>query len=63
MRIAASRMLTSSALALWLATSASGYYHFVHYASRSGPFVAIPEKFDLSALPNRAVPYLSLIHI
>jgi uncharacterized protein (TIGR03437 family) len=58
MRIAASRMLTSSALALWLATSASGYYHFVHYASRSGPFVAIPEKFDLSALPNRAVPYL-----
>jgi len=58
MKIAASRTLTSSALALWLAATASGYYHFVHYPSRSGPFVAIPEKFDLSALPNRAVPYL-----
>ncbi|MGB9605812.1 MAG: matrixin family metalloprotease, partial [Bryobacteraceae bacterium] len=55
---AAPRLLLSSVLALSLAGVASGYYHFVHYNSRSGPFVAIPEKFDLSALPGRAVPYL-----
>ncbi len=46
------------ALALLSAATASGYYHFVHYSSRSGPFVAIPEKFDLNALPGRAVTYL-----
>lgn len=45
-------------LAFLCAANAQGYYHFVHYASRSGPFVAIPEKFDLNALPGRAVTYL-----
>lgn len=46
------------ALALLFAATASGYYHFVHYNSRSGPFVAIPERFDLNSLPGRAVAYL-----
>lgn len=54
---AAKRIVGLAAAAVWLATSASAYYHFVHYASRTGPFIPIPEKFDLSALPNRAVPY------
>jgi len=57
MRLAARRLLRLAASAAWLAGSASAYYHFVHYASRTGPFVPIPEKFDLSALPNRALPY------
>jgi uncharacterized protein (TIGR03437 family) len=39
------------------AASASGYYHFLHYASRTGPFVPIPEKFDLSALSANTVYY------
>jgi uncharacterized protein (TIGR03437 family) len=37
--------------------SASAYYHFVRYLNRTGPFVAIPEKFDLNALPNRTLNY------
>lgn len=38
-----------------LAGTASAYYHFLHYASRNGPFVPIPEKFDLSTQFNRTV--------
>ena len=30
--------------------NAFGYYHFVHYPSRSGPFTPVYEKFDLNAL-------------
>jgi uncharacterized protein (TIGR03437 family) len=37
------------------AGSAAGYYHFVHYASPTGPFTPIYEKFDLSALLNRTL--------
>ncbi len=39
------------------AATASGYYHFVHYGSKSGPFVPIPEKFDLAALDRNTVYY------
>jgi uncharacterized protein (TIGR03437 family) len=39
------------------AASASAYYHFVHYASRTGPFVPILEKFDLSAQIHNTVYY------
>lgn len=49
------------AVLVWAATGmariAPAYYHFLHYANRSGPFLPKPEKFDLAALPNRAVPY------
>lgn len=41
--------------ALWLAGSASAYYHFVHYPSRVAPFVPILEKWDLASLPNKTV--------
>ncbi len=37
------------------ASSAAGYYHFVHYPSRLGPYTPIYEKFDLSALVNKTV--------
>ncbi len=40
---------------LLLATGASGYYHFVHYNTRTGPYVPIYEKFDLSNLPGKTV--------
>ena len=36
---------------------AFGYYHYVHYNSRLGPFVPVYEKFDLAALPNRTVSF------
>lgn len=55
---AVKRVAVSAAITLWLAASAPAYYHFVHYAGRTGPFSAIPEKFDLAALPGRSVPYL-----
>lgn len=58
MKRASLRLALTMALALLWAASAQGYYHFVRYTSRSGPFVAIPEKFDLNALPGRAVTYL-----
>ncbi len=41
--------------ALGAVSLASGYYHFVHFATRSAPFIPIAEKFDLSALTNRTV--------
>ena len=37
------------------AAFALAYYPFVHYPSRFGPFVPVPEKFDLAALPNKTV--------
>jgi len=44
------------AILLALATAgAPGYYHFVHYQSRLGPYTAMVERFDLSALPNKTV--------
>lgn len=38
------------------ATALVASYPFVQYASRTAPFVPIPEKFDLNALPNKTVP-------
>ncbi|MBL8231888.1 MAG: matrixin family metalloprotease [Bryobacterales bacterium] len=37
--------------------SAFGYYHFLRYLNRTGPFVAVPEKFDINALPNRTLNF------
>jgi len=36
-------------------SSASAYYHFVHYTSKTAPYNPVPEKFDLTALPNNTV--------
>ena len=36
-------------------SSASAYYHFVHYTSKTAPYNPVPEKFDLTALPNKTV--------
>ena len=41
-----------------LASSASfGYYHFVHYLTRTAPFTPVYEKFDLNALPGKTVQF------
>lgn len=42
---------------LLLASSASGYYHFVHFFNQAPPYAPVLEKFDLSALPDRTVRY------
>src|SRR5579872_162644 len=36
-------------------SSASAYYHFVHYTSKTAPYNPVFEKFDLTALPNNTV--------
>jgi uncharacterized protein (TIGR03437 family) len=41
---------------LWL-SAAYGHYPFVHYTSNSSPYNAVPEKFDLKALPNQTLYY------
>ncbi len=50
----------SAALALalaGLAATASGYYHFLHYATATGSYTPIPEKFDLASLHNQTLYY------
>src|SRR5262245_31260848 len=48
--------LVSLALGVF-ASLAFGHYHFVHFNTRTGPWKSIPEKFDLSALPNKTLSY------
>ncbi|MBI4877150.1 MAG: matrixin family metalloprotease [Acidobacteria bacterium] len=47
----------AAAAGLLLSSASFGYYHFVHYLNRTGPFVPSYEKFDLNALPNRTVQF------
>jgi len=53
----AGRMARTLAMALALASLASGYYHFVRFGTRTGPFVPIVERFDLNTLVNRTVTF------
>ncbi len=57
MRPAAHRTLALAVCVLAAATVSPAYYHFIRYNTRTGPFVPIYEKFDLTALPNKAVTY------
>lgn len=45
------------ALAALAAANANGYYFWTHYTSRTSPYNAVPEKFDLTALPNQTVTF------
>ncbi len=54
---AATRLIRIVAASLLLAAVSPGYYFFVHYTGRNGPFTPIPEKFDLNALNNKTVSY------
>jgi len=51
-------LLKLAVVGLFLASSsASAYYHFVRFPSRTGPFTPIYEKFDINALPRRTLRY------
>jgi hypothetical protein len=52
-----SRIATVIALVVAASSAASGYYHWVFFANKSGPYTPIRMKFDLNALPGGAVPY------
>ena len=54
MRFAKQVAIQTLAMAL-MASMASGYYFFVHFTSRFGPYLQIPEKFDLTSIPNKTV--------
>jgi hypothetical protein len=51
------RFLTVALALVGIASVCSAYYHFVRYNTRTAPFIAVPQKFDLSALPNHTVQY------
>ncbi len=40
-----------------LAATAPGYYHYIHYATRTAPYTVVPERFDLAALSNKTLYY------
>jgi Matrixin len=49
------RILSMAAALTALSSIASGYYHFVYFPGRSGPFNPINLQFDLSKLTNNTV--------
>ena len=51
------RVLSMAALLTALSSIASGYYHFVYFPSRGGPFNPIKLQFDLAQLTNNTVYY------
>lgn len=51
------RIVIAAVAGLMLTSSAWGYSYFVYFAGRTAPFTPIPEKFDLSLLPNKTVRY------
>ncbi len=53
----ARRLAVLTAAGLLASGAASAYYHFVHFSSRSAPYVPVVEKFDLNVLPNKTVTY------
>lgn len=49
------RLVRLAAVMMLVSVSGWGYYYYVHYAGRTGPFTAIPERFDLNSLVNNTV--------
>lgn len=45
------------ALVVAFSTLAQAYYQYVHFNTRTGPWVPAYEKFDLAALPNKTITY------
>jgi hypothetical protein len=52
-----SRIAAFLATGFVFASSASAYYYYVSYNTRSAPFNPIVSKFDLNALTNNTVPF------
>src|SRR6266852_3450644 len=55
---AARRILTLAASLGAMSSFASGYYHWIYFANRTGPFNPVPARFDLNALPSNTVNYI-----
>lgn len=51
------RVLSLAAALTALSSIASGYYHFVYFPSRVGPFTPINLQFDLTQAPNNTIYY------
>lgn len=51
------RLLVLAAAMASLSSVASAYYHWTFFTQRSGPFQAIPLRFDLVALPDSTVSF------
>jgi uncharacterized protein (TIGR03437 family) len=53
------RQRAAAMLLVWAlsVSSAGAYYHFLHYTSKTAPYLAVPEKFDLTALPNKTITF------
>lgn len=51
------RIAVLIAAALAFSTTAPAYYYYTHFTSRYGPTIPVPERFDLSSLPNRTIPF------
>src|SRR5579862_9413676 len=51
------RLLILMASLAAMCSVAPGYYYWVFFANRTGPFVPVPMRFDLNALPNSTVSY------
>src|SRR6267154_3443541 len=52
-----SRIALFLAVGFVLVNSASAYYYYVTYNTRSAPYNPIVSKFDLNALTNNTVPF------
>ncbi len=51
------RLLVLAAAMASLSSVASAYYHWTFFTQRSGPFQAIPLRFNLGALPDSTVSF------
>src|SRR5258708_21366528 len=52
-----SRIAFFLAVGFVFASSASAYYYYVSYNTRSGPYNPIVSKYDLNSLTNNTVPF------
>jgi hypothetical protein len=51
------RILVLLSLGLFLASTSSAYYYYIHYDTSTGSYTPILEKFNLSSLNNNTVPF------
>src|SRR5271165_1206670 len=49
--------LQIAVLAILAAANANAYYFWTHYTLRNAPYNPVPEKFDLTVLPNQTVTF------
>lgn len=51
------RRLQIALLAILAAANANAYYFWTHYTLRTAPYNPVPEKFDLTVLPNQTATF------